>query len=294
MPWEEFEPTVSTTEDLCQLIHATPELSLIETVDDIYATKEAGQAGILLFAQSPAAIGNRLSRVETMARLGYRVVQLTYSDRNYVGDGCNELTDVGLSRFGQDLVAEMNHQGIVVDLAHAGQRTALEAAQQSGKPVIVSHANPRTLYPSVRNLKDEVIDAVAAGGGVVGASPFALLNWDGTSNTVPKMDSFLRAVDYLVERVGVDHVGIGTDSEATEGAYPAEVSAELKRRYGQMSSDYNQAIGPTNTKHVIPFRGMRDLPMLTEAFLNHGYSAEDVQKIMGLNFLRVYKAVWPA
>jgi membrane dipeptidase len=187
----------------------------------------------------------------------------------------------------------MNHHGVVVDLAHAGQRTALEAAQQSSRPVIVSHANPRTLYPSVRNLLDEVIDAVAAGGGVIGASPFALLNWDGKATEVPRLEAFLRAVDYLVERVGIDHVGIGTDSEATEGAYPAEVTAELKRRYGQMSSAYNDAIGKTNTKHVIPFRGMRDLPMLTGALLDHGYSAEDVQKIMGLNFVRVYKEVWP-
>lgn len=294
MPWEEFESSVSATENYYKLIADTPELCLIECVQDLYDAKAAGQVGIILFAQSPSAIGNRLSRVETMARLGYRIIQLTYSDRNYVGDGCNEETDVGLSRFGQDLVKEMNRHGIVVDLAHAGQQTALEGAQISEKPVIVSHTNPRALYPSNRNLIDEVIDAVAAGGGVIGASPFGLLNWDGQSQELPTMDHYMRAIDYLADRVGVDHIGIGTDSEAAEGAYPTAVTAELRRRYGQLGSAYRSALGNIKEKHVSPFRGMRDMPLITEALLNRGYSDEDVRKILGLNFIRVYEAVWPS
>lgn len=294
MPWDDFDTTVRRTEEYYLLAREESRLRLVESTADIRAAKAEGQLGIILFAQSPAAIGDRLARVETMRRLGYRIIQLTYSERNYVGDGANEPSDVGLSLFGRDLVREMNVQGIVVDLAHAGQRTALEAAALSSRPVIVSHTNPRSLYPTPRNIIDEVIDAVAGTGGVIGASPFGLLNWDGRSSEPPRLEQFLDAVDYLVQRAGIDHVGIGTDSEATEGAYPASVRAELRRRYGNLVSDYGRAFGADAPEHVVPFRGMRDLPLITEQFLERGYGEDDVRKLLGGNFLRVYEAVWPA
>lgn len=291
-PWDTFDPAVQRTEAYYQLVRQDSRFRLVETVDDIGATREQGQVGIILFAQSPSPIGDRLARVETLARLGYRIVQLTYSERNNVGDGCHEPSNVGLSLFGRALVKELNQSGIVVDLSHAGPRTGLEAVELSTQPVIISHTSPHTLHPNPRTANDELIDAVADSGGVIGLTPFVTLNWNSDPDHQPTLDDFLNAVDYVVDRVGIDHVGIGSDSEATEGAYPPALRAELGRRYPNLSGPYFETFGADAPRHVLGFRGLRDFPRITAGLLERGYQSDDVRKILGENFLRVYTAVW--
>ena len=96
----------------------------------------------------------------------------------------------------------------------------------------------------------------------------------------------------MVQMVGIDHVGLGTDSEATEGAYPAEVIAELGRRYPDLGGPFRAAFG--RGQRMEGFHGMRDFPLITEKLLNHGYKPEDVSKVLGGNWLRVYETVWPS
>jgi membrane dipeptidase len=220
-------------------------------------------------------------------------MQLTYSRRNLVGDGCNEPTNVGLSLFGRELVQEMNRCGILVDLSHAGTLTALEAIEVSTQPVIISHASVHKLHPNPRNISDELIDAVADSGGVIGLTTFAKLNWDGDPSHPPAFEEYLKAVDYVVQRVGIEHVGIGTDSEATEGAYPQSVRNEIARSFSSRSNPYTDAFGTDAPDQVAGLRGLRDFPLITEALLQRGYQSEDVAKVLGGNFLRVYEAVWP-
>lgn len=291
-PWDTFDVAIQRAEEYYQLVARDPRFRLIESADDIRQAKENRQIGIILFAQSPSPIGDRLARVETMARLGFRVIQLTYSERNHVGDGCNEPSNVGLSIFGRELIRELNRHGIVVDLSHAGQRTALEAVEVSEDPVIVSHASVIERYPNPRNISNELIDAVAASGGMIGLTTFAPLNWNGDPTHPATLEEYLDAVDYVVERVGVDHVGIGTDSEATQGAYPQALRAELALRYPNLTSGYFEAFGADAPRQVVGFRGMRDLPLITAGLLERGYGAEDVAKVVGGNLLRVYDAVW--
>ena len=292
-PWDNFETAVQRTEDYYQLVNRDSRFRLIETAEDIRQAKASNQVGIILCAQSPSPVGDRLGRVETMARLGFRVMQVTYSGRNLVGDGCNEPTNVGLSLFGRELVQEMNRCGILVDLSHAGVRTALEAVEISTEPVIVSHANPYELYRNPRNIRDELINAVAESGGVIGLTPFAALNWNGDPAHQPTLEDYLQAIAYVVERVGIEHVGIGTDSEATERAYPQAVRDEIARRYRNLTNTYSDIFGPDAPGHVAGFRGLRGLPLITEALFKRGYPSEDVVKVLGGNFLRVYEAVWP-
>jgi membrane dipeptidase len=158
--------------------------------------------------------------------------------------------------------------------------------------MIVSHANPRALYNHPRNIKDELIRTVAAKGGVIGVTSYALLNWKGDASHQPTLDDAVAAIDYIVDMVGIDHVGLGTDSEATEGAYPKEVTEELGRRHGSLSKAFKEALGDRTS--MTDFRGMRDLPLLTDRLLQRGYKPDDVAKILGRNWLRIYETVWPA
>ena len=291
--WDDFDVAVQWTEQFYQVAARDPRLHIVETTADIRRIKAAGDAGIIIWAQGPRAIGDRLIRLETMARLGYRAMQVTYSGRNYAGDGCNEPANTGLSVFGHELVEAMNHYGIVVDVSHAGHRTALEAARASKKPAIASHSNPYSLYPNPRNIPDEVIDAIADGGGVIGLTACVPFCWNGDPTHKPTIDDMLAAIDYIVKRVGVDHAGIGSDTIATEGAYPQWLTDELRRRYKNISTAWDRAFGPVPPKRPIGFRDLCDLPYITEGLLQRGYSNEHVTKILGGNFMRVYEAVWP-
>lgn len=289
-PWDDMVTTLRRTEEYYVLARTDPKLLLVERADDIRRAKAEGKVGMILWAQGLNMIGDHVPHIEALFRLGYRILQLTYSERNYLGDGCDEDSDVGLSKLGRQVVKELNRLGILVDVSHAGMRTALDAAEISEQPIVVSHTNPRALYNHARNITDEVIRAVASRGGVIGACPYGPLNWNGDPKQPPTIDHLVAAVDYIVQMVGIDHVGLGTDSEATEGAYPAEVIAELARRYPNLGNAYRAAFGRARMEG---FRGLRDMPLMTEKLLAHGYSADDVAKVMGGNWLRVFETVWP-
>jgi len=160
--------------------------------------------------------------VEVFCRLGLRVAMLSYNDRNFAADGCITGTDAVLSREGRELVKEMNRCGIVIDCSHTGERSSLDAIELSEKPCIFSHSNPKARSNLPRNITDEQIKRVAAGGGVAGLTPFAPMNWDG-GDVPPTLDDFLDNIECVVDLAGIDHVAIGTDKEATPGAYPQEL-----------------------------------------------------------------------
>jgi len=300
-PWphDNFDDGVQRIEEYYQLADKDPRLCLIETAEDIREAKRNGQVGLILAAQNSSTIGDRLSRVQTMARLGLRVMQLTYNERNHAGDGCNEPTDAGLSIFGRSLVSEMNRHGILLDVSHAGARTASEAVAASDKPVIASHSNPFTLYPSGRNLSDELIDAISESGGVIGISPYGPINWDGDPEHPPTLENMMKAIDYIVERAGIDHVGIGSDREATKGAYPAELQRkELSTIHESHSTPtaYREAfkhLSKYPIYRIEEYEGIHDHPKFAEALVRRGYGSEDVMKILGGNYLRVFEEVWP-
>ncbi|MGQ0569549.1 MAG: dipeptidase, partial [Armatimonadota bacterium] len=237
-------------------------------------------------------IGTIIERVETFWRLGVRTIQLTYNTRNFLGDGAAETTDAGLSAWGREVVREMNRAGILVDLSHAGRRTALDAIEVSQKPCVFTHSNPYALVPVARNIPDEHIKAVAAKGGVVGCSTFPPLVWRG-SDEPPSLDQFVECIDYIVNLVGIDHVSIGTDSEASKGAYPVELRASLRRKYAGTTGGFDQKF-PQGAPMKDLEEGLGDWPNITLRLLERGYKDDDVRKIIGENFLRVAREAWKA
>ncbi|NDJ13847.1 MAG: hypothetical protein EBY17_22065 [Acidobacteriia bacterium] len=194
--------------------------------------------------------------------MGQRLTQLTYNSWNKLGSGCKVSHDQGLTAFGLELVARMNMIGMAIDVSHCGERTSLDAVHDSKRPVLITHSNCRALAPGVARCKsDEVIRAVARGGGVLGITSVRQFVRAGGGAT---LEDVLDHFDHAVRLVGVDHVGMGSDFDLD--AHPAYDIAGL-----------NQA----NRVYA-----------LTEGLLRRGYSNEDVALMLGGNFERALQQIW--
>jgi membrane dipeptidase len=290
-PWpdDDFDLATWRIEEYYALVRRDASLGIVERPGDIARLKREGRVGIILACQNARPIGSRAERVESLWRLGIRTIQLTYNTRNLLGDGVAEETDAGLSRFGREAVREMNRVGIVVDLTHGGRRTTLDAIEVSEKPCVFTHSNPHALVPVPRNITDEQIKAVAAKGGVVGCSSFPPLVWKGAGP--PILDDFIDCIDHVANLVGINHVAIGTDSEASTGAYPPELRASLRRQYSATTGGFHEKF-PQGAPVLGLEDGLGDWPNITRRLLERGYAPGDVQKVIGGNFFRIFETVW--
>ena len=220
--------------------------------------------------------------VEVFQRLGVRMIQLCYNQRNFVGDGCSEPTDAGLSSFGIHVIREMERVGIVVDLSHTGYRTTMEALAMSTRPPVFSHSNVRALCDNRRNITDDQIRAVAERGGLIGIDGFPAFVKIGAQ---PTLVDFVDHIDYVVQLVGVDHVGLALDYYGPGNAadYAAQIASGRWR-----AEDYPPPphIYPTGIEDASGFMN------ITRELLARGYSDDDVLKVLGANWTRVFSAVW--
>jgi membrane dipeptidase len=184
----------------------------------------------------------------------------------------------------------MNRIGFVVDLAHVSDPTAKEAAALSTKPVIISHSACGGLRPNPRSATDELIRLVAKTGGVIGICflPF-LLDRDGRTRCT--FEDFLRHIDHVVDMVGVDHVGFGTD--LTEEINPTEMMTETGELGNWPNKPYRPVVYPPLPWIFPPeIDSLSKMGNITLGLLARGYSDEDARKIVGGNFLRVFSEVW--
>lgn len=262
----------------------------VRQVEDIYRAKEQNKLGIIFHFQNTQPVEDNLDLVQAYHELGVRMIQLSYNKKNLVGDGCQERTDAGLSDFGVGLIREMNRVGIIVDLSHTGLCTTMEAMEVSDAPVVFSHSNVKAVHKSGRNLTDEQIKGVAAKGGIIGMNGYPAFV---SGRPQPTMDDLLRHVDYICELVGSDYVGIALDYYQGMAGIASPEAA--KKEYDELvhSGRWSPANYPPPPYHYP--QGLEDpsgLRNLTQALLDRGYSDADVKKILGQNWLRVFRQVW--
>ena len=252
---------------------------------DILDAKETGRVGYILGWQNASPIENDLDRLALFHALGVRIVQITYNERNLLGNGCYERTDEGLSRFGVDAVKEMNRLGILIDLSHVGDRTTLEAAELSQQPVACTHANARSLFLHPRNKTDDALTLIAEKGGVIGANAFPPFLPGGFASTVK---DYVDVIEDLVERVGMDHVGIGTDYCQDQ---PKAFFDWIFSQQGTKSPEQPQDF-PDPFLHPGGMETPDKLSSVATELVERGYGSEDVTKIVGGNWLRLFREVW--
>jgi membrane dipeptidase len=264
-------------------------LVLARSTRDVETAREAGAVAVVLNFQNGAPLERDLGRLELFHALGVRNVQLTYNERNAIGDGCLEPSDAGISRFGREVVRHMGRIGMLVDLSHAGRRTSLEALELSERPCVFSHANPKALIDNPRNLDDDQIRACAAGGGVIGACGWGPILWRGGPRP-PGLEDLLDVVEYLAELVGVDHVGIASDSTSSmRDDHIGEHAREVNEAYPEVTAAFVERFGGTPLhRYPVP---VERLPAVAEGLTARGWAWEDVVKVQGGNFLRVWRNV---
>ena len=284
--WEGFAQTM---DNIAAWVHRfetrSDTLAPATTAADILAAKEMGKTGVVLGWQNSSPIGNDLDRLALFHALGVRIVQITYNERNLVGNGCYERTDDGLSMFGQDLVREMNRLGMLVDLSHVGDRTTLEAAELSDAPVSCTHANARGFFDHPRNKTDDALRLIAQNGGVIGANAFPPFLRNGFQST---LSDYADAIDDLVERVGIDHVGIGTDyTQAQPKAFFDWIFSQQGTKRRETSDAY-----PENLLHPAGMETPDSLSGVSRELSRRGYADADIAKILGGNWLRLFARVW--
>lgn len=267
-------------------------LRLIQHADDIVTAKRDRATGIIFHFQGTDPVEDDLTLLDAYHRLGVRIIQLTYNRKNRVGDGCEERTDAGLSRFGVNLIREMNRLGILVDCSHTGVRTTLDAMEASSAPVVFTHANARAVHPSARNLTDEQIRRVAATGGVIGMVGYPAFV---SPEARPTMDAFIRHIDYIARLVGPQHIGLGIDYFAGMAGVSTDEQAQAIYQGLVDSGIWEPANYPPPPWYYPAGMEFPDgLPRLTDALVRHGYADADIEGILGANFLRVFRQVWSA
>jgi membrane dipeptidase len=282
---DNFRSMIATIHGYLSYFELEERLIHVRSVADIHRAKTEGRLGIIFGTQGIAAkIEGDTSLLLILQRLGQRIVQICYNERDAVGCGCMEISDSGLTQFGQACVREMNHLGLVVDLAHGGPRTTLDAAAFSAAPILVSHANARRLCDSPRNLTDEVIKAIAGSGGVIGITTYAPF-CETRPGARPRIDDYIDHIAYVADLVGIDHVGIGSDF--FDGESLVRFERFLRRRYPDTVRHYT-----LDTVYVDGLETVDDFPSITAGLARRGFAAEDIRKILGDNFLRVFGAVW--
>lgn len=300
LPMDDSLEAIGRIREYYQAVARDASSRIVYDVEDIRRSKAEGGFGVIIGCQNARLVGNDPTWLELFHRMGLRVLQLTYNERNFVGDGCLEPDDAGLSHFGKRLVREANRIGVTIDLSHASLRTTFEAVEVSEKPCIVSHIGVAAKVPGPRSLPDDAMLAVAERGGVIGVTTFPKVHWRGQGRR-PSFDDFLESLEHVIDLVGIDHVGFGTDYAAEVGSYPQWVIRYLSETYApyrgpSINPGLEAALGgiDIHDEQLDGFAGSHHLPRLTESLLKRGYGRDDVKKVLGGNFMRVFEDTWSA
>lgn len=284
--WENYQQTIREIEKWNRRFEAqSTTLASALTIEDIKNAKEAQKTGVILGWQNATPIENDLNNLSVFYDLGVRIIQLTYNERNLLGNGCYERKDEGLSHFGVDAVKEMNELGILVDLSHCGDQTCYDAIELSEKPVAITHSNSRNFFVHPRNKPEPMIKLLVEKGGVIGANAFPPFLPKGFEST---LTDYVDAIEDLVYIAGVDHVGIGTDfTQGQSNQWMDELFYQQGTKPKQRPKPY-----PNPVHHPRGFENPSKLSSVATELVKRGYPTEDVGKILGGNWMRLLGSVW--
>ena len=283
--WENYSQTLANISTWYSRFNNRPEISLIKNVNDILKSADNNKTGIIMGFQNASPIENNLDYLYTFNELHVKIIQLTYHERNLLGNGCYERSDEGLSNFGIDAIKIMNDIGILIDLSHVGITTTIETIEHSEKPVAITHANPKSYYNVPRNKTDESLKLMASKGGVVGVTAIAPFLKNGNDSTI---EDYVDAISYTIDLIGLDHVAIGTDFTQDQ---PESFWKYIGSQQGtKFPSTFTDTTNPSN--YPINFETPDKFPVLIDTMENKGFSSEEIAKILGLNWIRVFQEVW--
>ncbi len=282
--WEDTASTftaIGTFRHLCR--NNADLIEIARSVDDIERIVSGDRLAVLMGFQNSSMLGDDPEMAYIFADVGVRVIQLTYNIANHMGSSCWDLNDAGLTRAGHAMVAALNDAGVLIDISHVGNRTGIEAAEASAKPIAITHGNPITFCDSPRNKPLEVIEAVTGRGGIIGCTLYPLF-MGGASVT---RREYCQMIADLASQVGVGQVAIGSD--AVLGWQDDALGWMRNGRWNR----------PRDVSEVPPlpawpnwFRGPQDFGSLAEGLNDVGFAPEETDAILGGNWMRLFGEVF--
>ncbi|MFW9902754.1 MAG: dipeptidase [Candidatus Thorarchaeota archaeon] len=279
---EDFAETTAIIGTYRSIVEKEPGLMSAFSAADIRQAKKEGKQAIL-YQLEPWSGRRNLDLVDVAYGLGFRMILLTFNTRTYIGDGCAEKTNAGLSYLGIELVERLNKAKILIDLSHCGVQTALDAIEHSKDPCLFNHSGARALNKPVGRLRlDEEIKALAEKGGVFGVS--AIPN-QLSCEPEQTIDDHINHIEYVANLVGIDHVAIGLDNTfhdqvAFHKKLAAEKTVNLERAGIVLAADY-----------IYGLESPSDWPNIVRGLVKRGFSDAEIQKIIGGNALRILEKV---
>ena len=282
---ETFRETVLNFERWNRWFEQYPELILKgQWASDIDRARETGRTAIFFGFQNPSPIEDDIGLVEIVHSLGARFMQLTYNNQSLLATGCYEDYDAGLTRMGRQVIAEMNRVGLVVDMSHSGDRSTIEAAELSERPIAITHANPHDWHPALRNKRSQVIQAVVDNGGMMGFSLYPHHLKDKSACT---LESFCEMIARTAERYGPEHLGLGSDLCQDQ---PDSVVSWMRAGRWTKEADYGEGSASAPGFPEMPdwFRDNRDFANIETGLRATGLGDDEVAGIMGANWYRFF------
>lgn len=282
---ENFRETVLNFEQWNCWFEQYPDLIMKgQWAEDVDRARATGRTAIFFGFQNPSPIEDDIGLVEIVHTLGARFMQLTYNNQSLLATGCYEAEDSGITRMGKQVIKEMNRVGLVVDMSHSADRSTIEAADLSQRPIAITHANPYVWQPALRNKKNNVIRAVTENGGMFG---FSLYPHHLKGKTDCTLQDFCEMIARTAETFGAEHLGIGTDLCQDQ---PDSIVEWM--RVGRWSKEIDYGEGSAAAPGFPPmpdwFRGNRDFANIENGLRATGLNADEVAGIMGGNWYRFY------
>jgi len=271
-------------------------LDLAVTAEDIEKAKADGKVGVVLGFQDSRPV-EQIGHLGLFYTLGIRIIQLTYNVQNLAGTGCCDISGGKITFFGQELIRKMEELGIALDLSHCGDETTESALEFAEGPVLFTHVGVRQLCNSQgRGKTDRQFEMLARTGGVAGVCFLPALvkrNPDTHEVLSSSVEDVVDAIDYLVQLIGIDHVGFASDNALywyDRGRRPADSPLAMWR---ELRPDVF-GVGPTETTEPFPVGLQRfsEISNLTAELVKRSYNQDDIGKILGGNFVRVLKQIW--
>jgi membrane dipeptidase len=256
--------------------------SLVGVASDLDHAKARHKIAVIMGLQNAEQF-REAKDVKAFYQLGLRCAQLTYNTQNLIGSGSTERVDGGISDYGIEIIKAMNEVGMLVDVSHSGDKTTLDAIELSPRPIAFTHSNCRALNNHPRLKTDEAIQKLARKGGVMGITGVRNFVKDREPTTV---EDVVDHIDHVVKLAGIEHVGIGTDSDLMgyDHMQPDQY-AKLKAAY-KASYAFRDKIDTDGFNHP------KKIYDLTDALIRRGYSDSNIQAVLGGNFRRLLGESW--
>lgn len=253
------------------------QLVLAASLDELLVAIGSGRIAIVLDVEGAFSLGDNLDLVQLYYDLGVRWMLMVYNRQNRIGFGVHDTEDTGLTALGRQLVREMDRVGLVKCCSHTGYRTAMDVMTATDRPTIFSHSNAKALCDHPRNITDELMTACAQTGGVVCLTGIGIF----LGENDPSVTRLADHIEYVADRIGSEHVGLGLDCLFDHG----DLRKLVPNNPGIWPPEYGYALEPR-------FLPPEALPAVTEELLWRGRGIDEIRGILGDNLLRVAREAW--